>query len=94
MSPSKPANPVRNYAVGSAIAALILLGPVAALLMVAAAEMLIDLLIVEGTSAVCAVAAGSIGLVLSRKFWRRPEMMFQAESELPPGETSISAAPM
>ena len=66
MSPSKPANPVRNYAVGSAIAALILLGPVAALLMVAAAEMLIDLLIVGGTSAVCAVAAGGIGLVLSR----------------------------
>ena len=30
MSPSKPANPVRNCAVGSAIAALILLGPVAA----------------------------------------------------------------
>ena len=93
MSPSKPANPVRNYAVGAAIAALILLGPVAALLMVAAAEMLIDLLIVE-TSAVCAVAAGSIGLVLSRKFWRRPEMMLQAEPELPPGETSISAAAM
>ena len=42
MSPSKPANAVRNYAVGSAIAALVLLGPVAALLMVAAAEMLID----------------------------------------------------
>ena len=94
MSPSKPANPVRNCAVGSAIAALILLGPVAALLMVAAAEMLIDLLIVGGTSAVCAVAAGSIGLVLSRKFWRRPEMMLQAEPELPPGETSISAAAM
>ena len=48
MSPSKPANPVGNYAVGSAIAALILLGPVPALLMVAAAEMLIDLLIVGG----------------------------------------------
>ena len=51
MSPSKPANPVRNYAVGSAIAALILLGPVAALLMVITAEMLIDLLIIGGTSA-------------------------------------------
>jgi len=56
--------------------------------------MLIDLLIVGGTSVVCAVAAGSIGLVLSRKFWRRPEMMLQAEPELPPGETSISAAAM
>ena len=51
MSPSKPANSFGNYAVGSAIAALILLGPVAALLMVITAEMLIDLLIMGGTSA-------------------------------------------
>jgi hypothetical protein len=94
MSPSKPANPVRNYAVGSAIAALILLGPVAALLVVSAAEILIDLLIVGGTSAVCAVAAGSIGLVLFRKFWRRPKVAHQSEPELVPGETSIAAAPM
>ena len=94
MSPSKPANRVRNYAVGSAIAALILLGPVAALLMVAAAEMLIDLLIVGGTSAVCAVVAGGIGLVLSRKFWRRHKVAHQSELELMPGDTSIAAAPM
>ena len=84
MSPTKPANPVLNYAVGSAIAALILLGPVAALLMVIATEMLIDLLIVGGTSAVCAVAAGSIGLrsrlaeppergaAMARLFYREP----------------------
>ena len=94
MSPSVLANPVRNYAVGSAIAALILLGPVAALLMVAAAEMLIDLLIVGGTSAVCAVAAGGIGLVLSRKFWQRLNVAHQSEPELVPGDTSIAAAPM
>ena len=94
MSPSKPANPVRNCAVGSAIAALILLGPVAAFLMVAAAEMLIDLLIVGGTSAVCAVAAGGIGLVLSRKFWQRHKVAHQSGPELVPGDTSIAAAPM
>ena len=94
MSPSKPANPVWNYAVGSAIAALILLGPVAALLTVAAAEMLIDLLIVGGTSAVCAIAAGSIGLMLFRKFWRNPKVVRQSEPELVPGETSVAAAPM
>jgi hypothetical protein len=94
VSPSKPANPVRNFAVGSGIAALILLGPVAALLMVAAAEMLIDLLIVGGTSAVCAVAAGGIGLVLSRKFWQRHKVAHQSEPELVPGDTSIAAAPM
>jgi hypothetical protein len=85
MSPSKPANPVRNYAVGSAIAALILLGPVAAL---------IDLLIVGGTSAVCAVAAGGIGLALSRKFWQGHKVAHQSGPELVPGDTSIAAAPM
>ena len=94
MSPSKPANPVWNCAVGSAIAALILLGPVAALLMVAAAEMLIDLLIVGGTSAVCAVVAGGIGLVLSRKFWQSHKVAHQSASELVPGDTSIAAEPM
>src|SRR5215831_3570756 len=68
MNLSKPVNPIRNYAFGSVITALILLSPVFAFLMVIAAEMLTDLLMVGGTSAVCAVAAGSIGLVLSRKF--------------------------
>jgi hypothetical protein len=94
MNLSKPVNPIRNYAVGSAITALILLGPVVTFLMVIVAEMLTDLLMIGGTSAVCAVAAGSIGLVLSRKFWRRPEMVDQAEPELVAGETSIAAAPM
>ena len=94
MSPTKPANPVLNYAVGSAIAALILLGPVAALLMVIAAEMLTDLLIAGGTTAVCAVAAGSIGLILSHKFWQRHKLAHQSEPELVPGDTTIAAAPM
>ena len=94
MNLSKPVNPIRNYAVGSVISTLILLGPVVTFLVVIAAEMLTDLLMVGGTSAVCAVAAGSIGLVLSRKFWRRPEMVDQAEPELVAGETSIAAAPM
>ena len=94
MSPSKPANPIQNYAFGSVITALAVLSPVVAFLMVIAAEMLIDLLMMGGTCAVCVVAAGSIGLVLSRKFWRRPEVVHQAEPELVPGETSIAAAPM
>ena len=93
MNLSKPVNPIRNYAVGSVITALILLGPVVTFLMVIAAQILIDLLTVGGTSAVCAVAAGSIGLVLSRKFWRRSEVVDQAERELVPGETSIAAVP-
>jgi hypothetical protein len=49
--------------------------------------MMIDLLRVGGTSAVCAVAAGGIGLILSRKFWRR----HLSKPELAPGETSIAA---
>jgi len=94
MRPSKPANPVRNYAIGSAIAALILLSPVVAFLLVIAAEMLIDLLVVGGTGAVCAVAAGSIGLVVSRKFWQRHKVAHQSELEPVPVETSIAAASM
>jgi hypothetical protein len=52
MNLSKPVNPIRNYAVGSVITALILLGPVVTFLMVIAAQILIDLLTVGGTSAV------------------------------------------
>jgi len=91
---SKPVSPIRNYAFGSVITALILLSPVFAFLVVIAAEMLIDLLIVGGTSAVCTVAAGGIGLVLSRKLWRRPKIVHQSESEPVFGNTSIAAAPM
>ena len=92
MNLSKPVNPIRNYAVGSVITALILLGPVVTFLMVIAAQILIDLLTVGGTSAVCAVAG--IGLVLYRKFWRRPQVAHQSKPELVPGETSVAAASM
>jgi hypothetical protein len=94
MNLSKPVNPIRYYAFGSVVTALILLSPVVALLVIIAAEILIDLLMVGGTSAGCAVAAGGIGLVLCRKFWRRPEVVRRSESEPVPGETSIAAAPM
>jgi hypothetical protein len=92
MNLSKPVNPIRYYAFGSVFAALILLSPVLAFLMVIAAEILIDLLMVGGTSAVCSVAAGGIGLILCRKFWRRGEVVHQ--SKLVPGETPIAAAPI
>ena len=94
MNLSKPVNPIRNYAFRSVITALILLSPVVAFVTVIAAEMMIDLLMVGGTSAVCAVAAGGIGLVLSRKYWRRREVVRQSEPELVSGDTSIAAAPM
>jgi predicted DNA repair protein MutK len=92
MNLSKPVNPIQNYAFGSVITTLILLSPVVAFLMVIAAEMLIDLLMVGGASAVCAVAG--IGLVLYRKFWRRPQVAHQSKPELVPGETSVAAASM
>ena len=91
---SKPVSPIRNYAFGSGITALILLSPVFAFLVVIAAEMLIDFLIVGGTNAICAVAAGGIGLVLSRKRWRRPQVVHQSEPEPVFGNTSIASAPM
>ena len=94
MNLSKPVNPIRYYAFGSVFAGLILLSPVLAFLMVIAAEILIDLLMVGGTSAACAVAAGGIGLVLCRKFWRRPNVLRQSEPELVPVETFTAAAPM
>ena len=94
MNLAKPVNPIRNYAIGSVITALILLSPVLAFVVIMTAEMLIDLLIVGGTSAVCAVAAGGLGLLLSRKFWRRPEVVHLSELEPVSGETSIAAAPM
>ena len=94
MDLSKPVNPIRYYAFGSLVAALILLSPAIAFLMAIAAEMLIDLLMVGDTSAVCAVAASGIGLVLSRRFWRRPQVLRQLKPEPVPGETSIAPAPM
>ena len=94
MNLSKPINPFRNYALGSTITALILLSPVLTFLMVIATETLIDLLMVGGTSVICAVAAGGIGLVLYRKFWRRPQVAHQSKPELVPGETSVAAASM
>ena len=94
MNFSKPVTPIRNYAIGSVITALILLSPVVAFLMVIAAEMLTDFLMVGGTRAVFAVAAGSIGLVLSRRFWRRAGAVHRSEPEMVPGDTSVAARPM
>jgi hypothetical protein len=58
---------VRNWAVAAAIAALILLSPIVAFLMVITAEMLIDVVIEARVTAICAAAAGAIGWVLFRK---------------------------
>jgi hypothetical protein len=63
---SKQVSPIWGYSAGSLITALALLGPAVALLMFIATEVLIDLLLETGVSGVCMIAAGAIGLVLSR----------------------------
>jgi hypothetical protein len=61
---------VRNWGVESGIAALILLGPIVAFLMVIAAEVLIDGLMEAGVTGMSAIAIGAIGWVQFRRIWR------------------------
>jgi hypothetical protein len=68
MNLSKLSSPIRVYVIGTVISALILCSPVIALLMLIAAEALIDLLLAAGTGAVYCLAAGAIVLVLFRKY--------------------------
>jgi hypothetical protein len=60
---------VRNWPAGSAIAALILLSPALAFLMVIVAELVTDFAMEVGAAAVWSVAAGALGWVLLRKHW-------------------------
>jgi O-antigen/teichoic acid export membrane protein len=62
-----------NWAVGSSIIVLILLGPIIAFFVVIAAEMLTDVLTKEGMSAVCIVAAGAIGWSVFRSYRPQPD---------------------
>ena len=59
---------LRNWALGSAVMALILLGPIIVFLVVIGAEMLCDMVATRGVTAVCVVAAGAIGWGLLRPF--------------------------
>jgi hypothetical protein len=63
-------NCIRYWTVASVIAALILLSPVVAFLMVIAAEVLIDALMEAGVMGVSAVAIGAVGWVQFRRIWR------------------------
>ena len=71
MNLSKPLNPIRAYAIGTMICALILLSPVIALLALIAAEALVDVLIVAGPISVSAICIGAVGLLLFRRRSRR-----------------------
>jgi hypothetical protein len=84
---------VRNWVTGLAIAALILLSPILAFLMVIVAEMQIDLLMEAGTAADCTIAAGAIGWVLFRKYRAQSEAPYSG-LEREPDEAAIAAPPM
>jgi hypothetical protein len=84
---------VRNWAAGSAIAALILLTPVIAFLIVLAAEVLIDCVIEARVAAICIAAACVISWFLFHRRSIRPGMAIQSRSEEETGETAIAAPP-
>ena len=84
---------VRNWAVGSAIAALVLLSPALAFLMGVAAEVVIDLMMEAGLAGICAVAAGVIGWVLFRRRSSRPEPSAQSGWERGFDEAAATAPP-
>ena len=65
---------LRNWAMGSAIFGLLLIGPVIALLVVIAGEMLTDVLTQAGVTAVSFVAAGAIAWALLFKHRPQPDV--------------------
>jgi len=84
---------LRNWAAGSAIAAVILLTPVIFLLVVITVEVLIDFVIEAKVVTVCIAAAFIISWFLFRRRSIRPGMAIQSRSEEETGETAIAAPP-
>ena len=101
-APSSPASATELRAMGSAptwtawsvITAVLLLSPALALLTVIAVELLIDLLMEAGTTAVCALAAGAIGWVLYRKRSPHPKVAPHSELEQLCDEPAIAVPPL
>jgi hypothetical protein len=85
---------VRNWAVGSVIAALILLSPVVAFLIVIIAELVIDFAMEAGTAVDCTIAAGAIGWALFRKRSAHLVLAPRSGPEEDPDEAAIAAPPM
>jgi hypothetical protein len=83
---------VRTWAVGAAIAGLILLSPAVALLAVIAAEMLIDGLMETGVTVVSAITISAIGWVQFRRIWRSEVARLSESKEL--GEAPPIVAPL
>jgi len=85
---------LRTWVAWSVIAAVLLASPVLAFLMIIAAEMVIDLLMEAGTTAVCTIAVGAVGWLLVRRFWRPSDSAAQAGPGVVSDETAIAARPV
>jgi hypothetical protein len=85
---------VQPWAVASVIVGLTLLSPIFAFLMVISAEILIDLLIEAGTTAVCAVAVGAVGWVLFRKISSQSDAVVPSQLKHEPDEGAIAVPPV
>ena len=83
-----------SWAQCSIIAALVLLSPALAFLMVIAAELVIDFAMEVGAAAVCVVAAGAIGWVLYRKRSPHPKVAPHSELEQLCDEPAIAVPPL
>ena len=84
---------IRNWAAGSAIAALMLLAPVIAFLIVITAELLIDFVMEARVAAVCIITAGAISWFLFPRRSQRPGMAVQSGSEEETSKRAIAGPP-
>jgi hypothetical protein len=84
-------NNLRIWTAGSAVAALIILSPVVAFLMVIVAEVVIDGLMEAGMTGVSAVAIGAVGCMLFRRILRSETARQSGATE--PCEAPPIAAP-
>ena len=84
---------LRTWVVWSVVAAALLVSPMLAFLMIIAAEMLIDLLMEAGKTAVCAIGIGGVGWALFRRFWQpsgeKPQSVLGVVSD----QAAIAAPP-
>jgi hypothetical protein len=72
---------VRNWASGFIVAALVLLAPIIAFVVVVAAEMLTDALARLGPPVVWPLVAAALGWVLLRKYGWQPQTPSRLRSE-------------
>jgi len=85
---------LRTWVVWSVVAAVLLVSPVLAFLLIIAAEILIDLLMEAGTTAVSAIAICAIGWVLFRRISSQPDPAVQSRPEQEPDEAAIAVPPI